>query len=166
LSTAASVSSCGVFVKYYFSAVCSVIITIHSLHIFKEIVIKVLFEAVHNKRRKKLSEGNPIIMMKKEKTFTMAKITTMRGSEKEELEGKCSATRRRKQIYKSEKCKKLLKKSVTESKNMKRLPEGEFLRGRRGDVMTVTENEIRTTEGVHWYTGQMLETSELLRCTL
>jgi len=40
-------------------------------------------------------------MMKKEKVFTMAKITTMRGSEKEELEGKCSGRRRRKQIYKS-----------------------------------------------------------------
>ena len=45
-------------------------------------------------------------MMKKEKTFTMAKITTMRGSEKEELEGKLSATMRRKQIYKGEKMKK------------------------------------------------------------
>ena len=103
LSRAASVSSCGAFVKYYFSAVCSVIITIHTLHIFKEIVIKDLFEAVHNKRRKKLSERNPIIMTKKEKTFEMAKITTMRGSEKEELKGKWSARRGRKQIYKSEK---------------------------------------------------------------
>lgn len=46
---------------------------------------------------KKLRERNPIIMLKKEKTFTIAKITTMRGSEKEELEGKWSATRRRKQ---------------------------------------------------------------------
>jgi len=103
LSRAASVSSCGAFVKYYFSAVCSTIITIHTLHIVKEIVVKDLFEAVHNKRRKKLSERNPIIMMKKEKTFTMAKITTMKGREKEELEGKWSDTRSRKQIHKSEK---------------------------------------------------------------
>jgi hypothetical protein len=53
LSRAASVSSCGAFVKYCFSAACSVIITIRTLHIVKEIVIKVLFEAVHNKCRKK-----------------------------------------------------------------------------------------------------------------
>jgi hypothetical protein len=38
--------------QLYFSAVCSVIIAIHTLHIVKEIVIKDLFEAVYNKRRK------------------------------------------------------------------------------------------------------------------
>jgi len=64
-------------------------------------------------------------MMKKEKTFTMAKITTMRWSEKEELEGKCSATRRRRQIYKSGKWKKKknARRSVSASRNMKRLLE-------------------------------------------
>jgi hypothetical protein len=58
LSTVTSVSSCGALVSYYFSAVCSVIIAIHTLHIVKEIVIKDLFEAVYNTERTTREESN------------------------------------------------------------------------------------------------------------
>jgi len=56
-------------------------------------------------------------------------------------------------------------KNVTSSGKMKRLSERKFLRGRRRDTMRVTETEIRATEGVHWYTTQVLKTVELPRCT-
>jgi hypothetical protein len=61
---------------------------------------------------------------------------------KEELEVKWSARSSRKQIYKSEEWIKE-RKNVTVGRNMKRLSEGECLRGRIGDAMRVTETEIR-----------------------
>jgi len=61
--------------------------------------------------------------------------------------------------------KKKARRSVTVSGSMKRLFEGEILRGRRGDTLRVTETVIRATEGVHWYTRLMLKTAEMLRCT-
>ena len=54
--------------------------------------------------------------MKKEKTFTMEKTTTVRGSEKEELEGKGEENK----YTKAENEKKKARRSVTASRNMKR----------------------------------------------